>query len=310
MSKVFIPPKIKIQQSIREILIGQKALNQTAVGNQSAMPFVGTDGHISHRVKLAVEIHDCVPENYPETLISSWEGFIDDPVKWAGQAKTIGADLIALRITGLKEQQKSPEELVHLAKRIIESTQLPLCVLGLNNREIDKKALPIIAEGLKGYNCLIGPVEEETYRDIIPACRDNGHCIIARTPIDINLAKQLNILITEMGFDPDKIVIDPNMGGLGYGLDYAYSIIEKIRVAAFEGDNSLNMPIIVLSGEEAWRTKEAKAKINDDIWGEAETRTIMWELLTTSAMIMAGADITVMRYPPSIKYIAAFLRGK
>jgi acetyl-CoA decarbonylase/synthase, CODH/ACS complex subunit delta len=149
-------------------------------------------------------------------------------------------------------------------------------------------------------------VEEETYKDIVPALRDNGHCVIARTPIDINLAKQLNILISQMGFDPDKIVIDPNMGGLGYGLDYGYSVIEKIKLAAFEGDTMLNMPIIAFTGEETWRTKEAKADINDNIWGNARSRASIWEILTTSSMIMTGADVVIMRYPESIKYISRF----
>ena len=167
----------------------------------------------------------------------------------------------------------------------------------------------MFAEGLSGYNCLIGPVEEDTYKEIVPSCRDNDHCIIARTPIDVNLAKQLNILITELNFNPDRIIMDPNMGGLGYGLDYAYSVVEKIRLAAYEGDKMLNMPIIVFAGEEAWRAKEAKSDISDKSWGDTAVRSAIWESLTASSMLMVGADIVIMRYPPSIENISQFLKG-
>ncbi|MEW5822529.1 MAG: acetyl-CoA decarbonylase/synthase complex subunit delta [Cyanobacteriota bacterium] len=309
MSNILKTSRIKMSQSIREVIIGTDKHNMVKIGSQSAMPFVNQDGNITYKPQIAVEIQFLLPEKYPSELVRGWESSITEPVKWANNAKNNKANLIALRLSGDIDSNSQLKKFINTAIEIIKSTNLPLSILGTNNREIDKKVLPVIAEKMEEYNCLIGPIEEDTYKYIVPACRDYGHCVIARTPIDVNLAKQLNILISELGFSPDKIVMDPNMGGLGYGLDYAYSVVEKIRIAAFEGDNMLNMPIIVFSGEESWRTKEAKANISNSEWGDVQTRATMWESLTTSSMIMAGADIVIMRYLPSIKSISEFIKG-
>lgn len=308
MQQFFLSSKAKINQSIREVMLGLPP-KSILVGGQSAMPFVNLDGTIPHKPRIAVEIHLSLPHKYPELLAKAWEDVLLSPVNWAKKAQDIGADLIALRTNGIENNCFKAVEIAAIINEIVEKTNLPLIILGINNREIDKLFLPEIARLTKNLNCLIGPVEEETYKDIVPACRDNNHCVIARTPIDVNLAKQLNILITELGMPVDKIFMDPNMGGLGYGLDYAYSVIEKIRLAAFEGDKMLNMPIIVFSGEETWRTKEAKSSIADEIWGNPEIRSTMWEGITTSSMLMAGADIIIMRFPQSIERISRFIKG-
>lgn len=308
MTNLFTPAKINISNPIRTSILGEES-HKVIVGGQRAYPFVTGDGEIPNKPKIAVEIFDSIPENYPELLLNKWNDYAYNPVEWAIAAKKMGAELIALRLASMKDQQLDLSKLYQQVKEIIHATNLPLILLGINNRELDKKCLPQVAEKLGEFSCIIGAIEEETYKDIIPACRDNGHHVIARTPIDVNLAKQLNILISEMGFDSNKILMDPNMGGLGYGLDYAYSVVEKIRLAAFEGDKMLNMPIIVFSGEEAWRTKEAKSNIADDMWGEPNSRSTIWELLTTSSMLMAGADIVIMRFPPSIKYLSEFAKG-
>lgn len=310
MSQILSPSKANIKQAIRQTAIGNSNSNEIIIGKQSAMPFVNMDGEIPNKTKIAAEIPYKITAKYPELLLNAWSDVKEDPCKWAQKAHVLGADLIALRLDGIEHaNEATANSIIETARNIIETTNLPLCILNQNNRDLDKYYLPLIAAGLKGYNCLIGPVEEETYKDIIPALKENDHCVIARTPIDVNLAKQLNILITELGINPDKIVIDPNMGGLGYGLDYAYSVVERIRSAAFDGDIMLNMPITVFAGEEAWRTKETKANISDEKWGDHSTRAITWETLTTSSMIMVGADLVVMKHPESIKQISNFIKG-
>lgn len=301
MSKLLKNSAISVKTPVRTLVLNK----DIAVGGQMAMPFVAQDGTIPQLVKIALEILFKIPDKYPKELINSWNNLADSPVAIASKAKQLGATIIALRMEGLNDE--NIEEFIAIAKEIVATTALPLAILGINNRDADKKYLPILAEKLSGLNCLLGPVEEETYKEIIPAIIKYNHPIIARTPIDVNLAKQLNILITEMGLSPDKIIMDPNMGGLGYGLDYAYSVIEKIRLAAFEGDQMLNMPIVVFSGEEAWRTKEAKSSINDDSWGNCQDRSVMWEILSTSSMIMAGADIVIMKHPVAIQQIASMI---
>jgi acetyl-CoA decarbonylase/synthase complex subunit delta len=307
MKVEFKPVKASISLPIREVTLGIDGKNALSLGKTSAYPFVSIDGDRGHKTRIAVEIHDELPEKYP-VLLETSNNKAYDPVKEALDGKSKGANLVALRITGAKQSHKPAKELINLAQTIIAETNLPLVILGINNRELDRLYLPALASGLAGQNCLIGPVEEETYKDIVPAIRDNGHCVIARTPIDINLAKQLNILITDTGLSPDRIVIDPNMGGLGYGLDYAYSVVEKIRIAAFEGDKMLNMPIAVFSGEETWRCKEAKSDISDELWGDNSIRAASWENLTTASMILTGVDLVIMRYTESISYISRFLK--
>ena len=301
--------KAKISGPNTEVIVGNTDTALVAIGAQQAMPFVPMDGPIPNNCKIAVEIHDQLPEGYPSTLKKAWGDCINSAQEWANKASELGADLIALRISSFASQEPDLESFIELAKAINKDTKKPLIILGINNRDIDKKYLPLIAQKLSGLNVLIGPVEEDTYKDIIPACIESGHAVIARTPIDVNLAKQLNILITDLGVDKTKIIMDPNMGGLGYGLDYAYSVVEKIRLAAFSGDTMLNMPIVVFSGEEAWRTKEAKSEITDEETGNLEDRAAIWEILSTTSMIMAGADLAIMAYPSSIVKVRTFLRG-
>lgn len=309
MKSIFNSCKSKNKLPIRLVSFGKPNVNDISIGSQCSMPFDALDKNHLNKPKIACEIMDMLPEGYPSKLTNSSFSALEDLINLPDTVSSIGVDVLAVRLNSIKNNPKNLNNSVSQLKDLIERFKLPLIVLGINNRELDKKYLPIICEEMAGWNLLIGYVEEETYKDIIPACRDNGHCVIARSPIDINLAKQLNILITEMNFDPSKIVIDPNMGGLGYGLDYAYSVIERIRIAALEGDDMLNMPIVVFSGEETWRTKEAKSDITDSMWGNSLTRSITWEVITTSSMIMAGADLAIMRHSSAIKHISEYIKG-
>ncbi len=175
----------------------------------------------------------------------------------------------------------------------------PLILRGANDSETDKKLVPLLAE-FAPKAAIIAFAEEQTYEEIVPSVIAGGHILVLRTPIDINLAKELNILSSEKGLNPDRILIDPDMGGLGYGLDYGYSIIERIRQAAFEGDKMLNMPIIAFIGEESYRAKEAKTDVFAPEWGAFEERSVMWEVSGACAMMSAGADIVVLWNPKSV----------
>ncbi|MDD2654028.1 MAG: acetyl-CoA decarbonylase/synthase complex subunit delta, partial [Candidatus Omnitrophica bacterium] len=135
-------------------------------------------------------------------------------------------------------------------------------------------------------------------------CLADGHSIIAESPIDINIAKQLNILISDMGLSAERIVINPTIGALGYGLEYAYSIMERGRLSALNGDKMLAMPYICFVGYEAWRAKEAKASEKEfPAWGKEKERGIAWEMVTSTALLQAGADILVMRHPQAIQEV-------
>jgi CO dehydrogenase/acetyl-CoA synthase gamma subunit (corrinoid Fe-S protein) len=169
-----------------------------------------------------------------------------------------------------------------------------------------KKLLPILSENVP-QEVILAFAEEDSYENIVQSVIKHNHILVLRTPIDINIAKELNILTIDKGLNPERILIDPDMGGLGYGLDYGFSIIEKIRQAAFDGDNILNMPIIAFIGEETYRAKEAKSDTFSAQWGDYSQRASMWEISGATAMISAGADIVVLWNLDSVQALKGVL---
>ena len=217
------------------------------------------------------------------------------------------ADIIAVKFDISQDlTDKKLDEIKEFLKKLDTLTKKPFIFRGVNNNEIDKKLLPFIAHNAPKES-IIAFADENTYEQIVPDVVKNNHVLVLRTPIDINLAKELNILAIDKGMSPDKILIDPDTGGLGYGLDYGYSIVEKIRLAAFDGDEMLNMPIIVFIGEESYRAKEAKSDTFDKNWGIFENRSAMWEISGAVSMISAGANIVVLQNPKSVKAIKGLI---
>ena len=217
------------------------------------------------------------------------------------------ADIIAVKFDISQDlTDKKLDEIKEFLKKLDTLTKKTFIFRGVNNNEIDKKLLPFIAHNAPKES-IIAFADENTYEQIVPDVVKNNHVLVLRTPIDINLAKELNILAIDKGMSPDKILIDPDTGGLGYGLDYGYSIVEKIRLAAFDGDEMLNMPIIVFIGEESYRAKEAKSDTFDKNWGIFENRSAMWEISGAVSMISAGANIVVLQNPKSVKAIKGLI---
>ena len=299
----YTPPKKEYKISIREV-----DLNGLKVGGESSLNFLHSETNNTSKPLIVCEIPTNILPNYPTLLKNFWGENIYNPVECVKLAlkKDFSALAVKFNIENCEnidfEIEKSKEQL----KEILKLTDLPLFLIGTFRREVDAKLLPELAK-TADRKCTIGAVEEENFRQIATIIKECGHNIIARTPIDINLTKQLNILLTELGFDADKIIIDPNTGGLGYGLDYAYSIIERIKQAALQGDTMLNMPVIAFVGEEAWKTKEAKSNNVPSEWGDLTTRAISWESITATSMLVSGANIIVMRHPEAINYVQGFI---
>lgn len=215
--------------------------------------------------------------------------------------KENNADIISVKFD-ITDENFDKAGIKEFLKNLGEAVKKPLILRGANNNDIDKLLIPILAEFAPRVS-IIAFADDNTYEQIVPVTAKHNHVLVLRSPIDINLAKELNILSIDKGMSPDRILIDPDMGGLGYGLDYGYSIIEKIRQAAFDGDTMLNMPIIAFIGEESYRAKEAKSDTFSKNWGNFEERSVMWEISGASAMISAGADIVVLRNPKSVDAI-------
>jgi len=185
--------------------------------------------------------------------------------------------------------------------RVLAAVGVPLIVYGPGTAGKDNEALVAVAEATKGEQLALGLCEEKNYRTIVAAALGNGHLVIAQTPIDVNLAKQLNILISDMRLPLERVLMDPNTGALGYGLEYTYSVMERLRLAALMGDAMTQQPMICTIGEEAWRQKEGRAATDvPEAWGELAERGVAWEVTTAMTLLESGADILVLRHPGSV----------
>ena len=294
--------KEKCASPINELEIGKSGQGAVKVGGQTCMPFLFQEGAMPHAPLAAVEILDCEPADWPEDLVKSYGSCVKDPVVWAKKALSeTQAKMLCVRLQGAHPDwlNRSSDETVNVLKRIASAVDVPLIVIGSGDDDKDNDLMPKASQALKGRNALIGMASQNNYKTITATCLADGHYLIAESPIDVNIAKQLNILVSDMGFDSKKIVMHPTTASLGYGMEYAYSIMERSRLAAFQGDKMLAMPFILFIGAETWRTKEAK---DGGIVGG-----VNWEITTAVSMLQAGADILVMRHPAAVKSVNNFI---
>jgi len=309
--KVEIPVQ-KWSGRVREVTLGATKeeggtrARTVTVGGEATLPFLHFEGELPHPSRIAIEIQDKKPEEWSPLLLKAWEEVIDDHAAWAKKAEERGADLILLRLS-LKDAQgeeNTPEKAKSTVRKVLSATGLPLLVFGPGQVDKDNELLVPVAEEAAGERVVLGVCEEKNYRTIVAAALAHGHLVDSRTPMDVNLAKQLIILIHDMGLPLDRILMDPSTGALGYGIEYGYSVMERLRLAALQGDTMTQQPILVTPGEEAWRAKEAKVGGGvPKAWGDWEERAIMWETMTTTALIEAGADVVVMRHPESVRLV-------
>ncbi len=266
---------------------GGTRANVVKIGGQAALPFLFEEGAIPNKPCVAFEIDD----------VSS------DPLAWAEKCvKEYKAQILCLKLQGAHPDfgDKTPQQEAELVKQLLKKVSVPLIIVGCGDDAKDNLVLPACSEASRGERCLIGSVVQDNYKTLVVSVLADGHNIIAESPIDINIAKQLNILISDMGLNLERIVVNPTIGALGYGLEYAYSIMERARLAGLSGDKTVANPFICFVGYEAWRAKEAK----DDTQPE---RGILWEALTATALIQAGGDLLVMRHPKAIEKVNKYI---
>ena len=259
-----------------------------------------------------MEIWDIAPGDWPEELVRPYQGVLDNPLEWAKRCvQEYNAQIICVRLLGAHPDfgNKSSKEQAKLIEDLLKIIDMPLVILGCGDDDKDNEILPVCSQAARGRRCLIGNAVQDNYRTLTVAVLADGHNIIAESPIDINIAKQLNILISDMGFPLEKIVIDPTTGALGYGLEYVYSIMERARLAALSGDKMLAMPFINFVGQETWRAKESKATEKEfPQWGPAKERGIAWEATTSVTLLQAGADVLVMRHPEAVECVRKYIK--
>lgn len=302
-------PKDTWPGAVKAITLGATAqdggtrTSTVTVGGERALPFLHFEEMPPHRPVVALEIAPIRPRDWSAALLEAWGDVVDDPGSWAGACESAGADLIVLAL-GLEDaagDPVGPDSAVRSVKTVLEGTGLPLIVQGPGQAEVDNELIVAVADATKGERLVLGLCEDSNYRTIVAAAMANDHLVVGRTPMDVNLAKQLVILITDMGLPHERILMDPSTGALGYGIEYGYSVMERLRIAALQGDVMTQLPMVVSPGYEAWKTKEAKVGQGvPDAWGDWEERAVNWETVTAVALIEAGADVVVLRHPKSL----------
>ncbi|MFZ5864846.1 MAG: acetyl-CoA decarbonylase/synthase complex subunit delta [Thermodesulfobacteriota bacterium] len=304
-------PQVKYTGKIREIKFGKPG-SEVVVGGETGYNFYSFEGKMPHAPVLALQILDIEPEEWAAEAIEPFKDVVKDPVAWAKKCVEVyKADAVCLWLTGTDPNGKNlgADHAAEVAKKVADAINVPLIVWGVSNDEKNTETLKAICEACEGKNLVIGPVTENNYKQVGAAAIAYKHVVAANTPIDINLAKQLNILLENLGVPSDRVLIDPTTGGVGYGMEYCYSIMERIRQAALtQNDDKLQYPIVNNIAEEVWKTKEAKLPTAEDPkLGDAAIRGVNLEAITAISSLQAGSDVLILRHPKSLEHIRKYL---
>ena len=308
----FVAPKESYNGKVLGLDFG-KGDKAVTIGGESSLPFLSFEGTIPNKPVIAYEIQDIAPDDWPEPVKEPYKAVSNDPVTWAKHCQDkLNAKAIALRLVSTHPDRgdRSAAEAAKTVKDVLAAINVPLIILGSNNIEKDSSVLVAAAEAASGYNCIIGKAQEGNYKTIVAAALAHNHKLIAMSELDINLAKQLNILITQMGFNKENLITDPMCSALGYGLEYTYSVMERIRLAALlQNDATMQPPIAGDVGMYVWKIKEVSASESETpLWGLLEERGIAWEALTAAAMLIAGTNLLIMRHPKAIQTVQKIVK--
>ncbi len=283
------------------------------VGGHTCMPYHRWEGEMKHRPLVAMEVFDVVGEKYPAVLRSIYGDLLSDPAAMARECvRRYGADLISVRLDGTHPERggRTPEQAVEVVKQVLAAVDVPLIITGHSHYETVNETLKAVAQACAGERLLLNWVEQDNYRTIAGAALAYGHCVVAQSPIDVNIGKQLNILLTGMNVDKERIMMDPMTGATGYGIEYTYSVMERIRLTGLGGDAMLCGPMIVSPGQECAKIKELRSTEQDmPAWGDLARRAAVWELATAVGLLHAGADILVMYHPDAARKAKETIEG-
>ena len=302
----------KWSSAVNTVTIGATAdsggtrTSTVTLGGAGALPFLSYEGSLGNRTAMAVEVWDGGTEAWPDQLKGAYGDAMNSPADWAKKAVEFGAEMICLRLMAAHPDSgdRSPDDCAATVKEVLGAVSVPLIIWGCGVDEKDSTILPAVSAAAKGENCLVGTAREKNYRTVVAVCQADGHKLLAESPLDINIAKQVNILCQDAGFPLENIVVFPTTGALGYGIEYVYSIQERGRLAGLSGDPLLSQPVLCDVGFEAWRAKEAKAPPFPSVTDETRNEWgVMWEAATAAVLLQSGVELLVMRHPEAIKNI-------
>ena len=308
----FVPKKQAYNAHINEVVlgVGEKAV---AIGGQNVLAFHTFDGEITNAPKIGVELTDA---GMAMCTMPGEQKFYDGCATVADMAKRAatmeGASFICLHLEGADPngENKSVDECVELAKSVADATDMPLVIMGCKNIEKDTELFNKIAEALAGKNILVLSARDENYKAIgAGAGLAYGQKVGAESAVDINLAKQLNTVMTQLGVNAQSIVMNIGSAAAGYGFEYVASTLDRVKDAALsQSDAMLQMPIITPVYADTWGVKESIMPEADmPEWGSQEERGIEMEIVTAAAVLASGSDAVIMRHPEAIRTIAAII---
>ncbi|OAG27090.1 acetyl-CoA decarbonylase/synthase complex subunit delta [Thermodesulfatator autotrophicus] len=296
---------------IKEVTIGEGDKKIT-FGGTNVLPFHLFEGEMKNPPRVAMEVLDVKPEDWPEAIAKYFEDVFDDPGEWAKKCVEVyGAEAINIYLVGTDPNflNLGPDHAAKVVEKVAKAVDVPLVIWGSGSPEKDVDVIREVANVLGAKNVMVGPVVDTNHRALGATAMGYGYALIASSPIDVNLAKQLNILLENVGVPLDRIGMDPSVGAVGYGLEYTYSVMERIRLAAlYAGDDKLQVPFVINVGREVWKTKEAGLP-SDEMLGEQEIRGIALEAITAISLLMAGGDFLVMRHPKAIEVTHKIIKG-
>jgi len=292
--------------------LGGTRSHTITVGGSTALPFHFFEGQFPSPPIVAMEVFDRIPPKFPQPLLDYFGDVLNKPGEMAKKCvDDHGADLISIRLEGTHPEKGdlSAEKASEIVQDVLKSVSVPVIITGHSHFEKNNSVMKKICEITAGENCLFNFVETDNYKTIAAACIAYNHTLVAQSPIDVNMAKQLNILLTDMDFPLERIVMDPLTGTLGYGLEYTYSIMERIRIDGLSGDKMLSSPMLVNPGYETSLVKEARTLMEDNPdWGELSERLAYWEIATAMSLLITGAEILILYHPEAVKAVKEKIR--
>ena len=297
--------------AIRQTVLGDEA-SGIKVGGANTLPFHLFEGTMGNSPKIAFDVLDVKPDEWPDSLARHYQEVMDNPVAWAQKCvKEYGADAICISMVSTDPNglNRPAGEAAKAAAEVVKNIEVPVIVWGCGNGEKDTETLREITSLIGDKKVCLAPLSDSNYRAIGATAMAFQYPMVAASPIDVNLAKQLNILLENLGVSLDSVLIDPSIGALGYGIEYTYSVMERIRLAALtQKDEKLQVPFICNLGREVWKAKECRLP-SDEMIGDQETRGILMEAITASCMLMAGGELMIMRHPRAVSLTKSLING-
>lgn len=308
----FTPKKQAFNAKINAVTLGTGD-KSIVIGGENVLPFYTFDAPMANSPKIAVEIRDTAMEG--ETMpgmLAFYEG-CTTVAEMAKRAETMeGASAICLHFESADPNgaNKSVEECVEIAKSVAEVVEMPIIIMGCKNIDKDAQIFSACSEALQGKNILVLSSREENYKTVgASAGLAYNQKVGAESAVDINLAKQLNVLLSQLGVPAASVCMNLGSSAAGYGYEYLSSTLDRVKAAALaQNDAMLQMPIVTPVSTETWGVKEAMlSEAEAPEWGPVEERGIEMEVCTASACLVGGSNVVIMRHPASIATISKFI---